>query len=95
MGLDSLSNSMVGSAIGTLFLSDLASTAGSLYNYGTEQEAPKKQSLMGKLLAPIKEVYSEKKRSAGAFPSMSLSTKQAKSAVLRFCKSSTRGAVPV
>ena len=64
VGLDSLSNSMVGSAIGTLFLSDLASTAGSLYNYGTEQEAPKKQSLMGKLLAPIKEVYSEKKRSA-------------------------------
>lgn len=41
VGLDSLSDPMVGSAIGALFLSDLACVAGSRYNYdGTEPEVP-------------------------------------------------------
>ncbi len=34
MGLDSLSNNMVGAAIGSIFLADLASVAGARYNYG-------------------------------------------------------------
>lgn len=34
MGLDSLSDSTVGSAIGSLLLSDLTSVAGDIYNYG-------------------------------------------------------------
>ncbi|CAM5562286.1 conjugative transfer system coupling protein TraD [Eoetvoesiella caeni] len=34
VGLDSLSDSMVGSAIGSLFLSDMTSVAGGRYNYG-------------------------------------------------------------
>ena len=33
MGLDSLSDSMVGSAIGSIFLSDITSVAGNIYNY--------------------------------------------------------------
>ena len=36
IGLDSLTDSMVGSAIGSLILSDLASVAGDRYNYGTD-----------------------------------------------------------
>ena len=36
MGLDSLSNSTVGSAIGSIFLADLASVAGARYNYGVD-----------------------------------------------------------
>ena len=35
IGLDSLSDSLVGSAIGSILLSDLASVAGDRYNYGT------------------------------------------------------------
>lgn len=34
VGLDSLTDAMVGSSIGTLFLADLASVAGDRYNYG-------------------------------------------------------------
>jgi conjugal transfer pilus assembly protein TraD len=37
IGLDSLSNKIVGSAIGSIFLADLASAAGAIYNY----ESPK------------------------------------------------------
>lgn len=36
LGLDSLTDSMVGSAIGSLLLSDLAAVAGDRYNYGIE-----------------------------------------------------------
>ena len=36
IGLDSLSDAMVGSAIGSIILSDLASVAGDRYNYGVE-----------------------------------------------------------
>ncbi len=36
IGLDSLTDSMVGSAIGSLILSDLTSVAGDRYNYGTD-----------------------------------------------------------
>ena len=59
VGLDSLSNAMVGSAIGTLFLSDLASTAGALYNYDNPEPEPKATTLSGKLLNPIKKVYDD------------------------------------
>ncbi len=36
IGLDSLSNSMTGQAIGSLFLADFASVAGDRYNYGAD-----------------------------------------------------------
>ncbi|ASJ88553.1 conjugative transfer system coupling protein TraD [Pseudomonas aeruginosa] len=36
MGLDSLSDSMVGSAIGSIFLADLAAVAGERYNFGKD-----------------------------------------------------------
>lgn len=39
IGLDSLSDAMVGSAIGALILSDLACTAGARYNFGTADTA--------------------------------------------------------
>ncbi|GAA4649329.1 conjugative transfer system coupling protein TraD [Kistimonas scapharcae] len=38
IGLDSLTDQMVGSAIGTLFLADLASVAGDRYNYGDQNQ---------------------------------------------------------
>lgn len=38
MGLDSLSDSMVGSAIGSIFLADLAAVAGERYNFGNKAE---------------------------------------------------------
>lgn len=38
MGLDSLSDSMVGSAIGSIFLADLAAVAGQRYNFGDAEE---------------------------------------------------------
>ncbi len=38
LGLDSLSDSMVASAIGSLFLSDLTAVAGDRYNFGTKSE---------------------------------------------------------
>lgn len=38
MGLDSLSDSMVASAIGSLFLSDLTAVAGDRYNFGEKSE---------------------------------------------------------
>lgn len=37
-GLDSLTDSMVGSAMGSIFLSDLTSVAGDRYNYGVDNE---------------------------------------------------------
>lgn len=36
MGLDSLSDAIVGSAIGSMFLADLASVAGDRYNFGVD-----------------------------------------------------------
>jgi conjugal transfer pilus assembly protein TraD len=38
IGLDSLTDSMVGSAIGSILLSDLTAVAGARYNYGVENE---------------------------------------------------------
>jgi conjugal transfer pilus assembly protein TraD len=38
MGIDSLSNNMVGSAIGSIFLADLASVSGARYNYGVDNQ---------------------------------------------------------
>ncbi len=38
IGLDSLTDAMVGSAIGSLILSDLTSVAGDRYNYGTDNQ---------------------------------------------------------
>lgn len=38
LGLDSLTDSMVGSAIGSVFLSDLTSVAGDRYNYGVDNK---------------------------------------------------------
>lgn len=40
MGLDSLSDSMVGSAIGSIFLADLAAVAGERYNFGGDGLKP-------------------------------------------------------
>ena len=44
VGLDSLSDPMVGSAIGSLFLSDLACVAGARYNYTGTDAMPKGQN---------------------------------------------------
>lgn len=41
IGLDSLSDSMVASAIGALFLSDLTAVAGDRYNFGDPKEMPR------------------------------------------------------
>lgn len=38
IGLDSLTDAMVGSAIGSVFLSDLTAVAGDRYNYGTDNK---------------------------------------------------------
>ncbi len=45
LGLDSLSNATVGSALGSVILADFAAVAGERYNYGTEQELKQKIKL--------------------------------------------------
>lgn len=40
IGLDSLSDNMVGSALGTMFVSDLSAVSGNRYNYGTLEDLP-------------------------------------------------------
>lgn len=40
IGLDSLSDNMVGSALGSMFVSDLAAVSGNRYNYGNLDELP-------------------------------------------------------
>lgn len=40
VGLDSLSDNMVGSAIGSLFLSDMTAVSGDRYNYGIQDNGP-------------------------------------------------------
>ena len=71
VGLDSLSDPMVGSAIGALFLSDLACVAGARYNYGGNEpklDAAKKniknQHFLAKVLSLID---SEKKKNQKQF----------------------------
>lgn len=45
LGLDSLSNATVGSALGSVILADFAAVAGERYNYGTEHELKQKIKL--------------------------------------------------
>lgn len=46
IGLDSLANKTISSAVGSLYLSDLTSVAAGIYNYGTEGATPQKVFLI-------------------------------------------------